>query len=197
MNSPVMFSRGRNTCAHQKTVQQRHQTQTLAARSSPRHRSLNPPELQGACDRRAPEQESVKGRQSAHVEEVEDGAELPHAAELPAGQLRGRLGLRHERRDHAALRRVVRAAAARRRRRGAAARALGRRRGRGFGLAVARAREARLPRGRLLLLCLRRRRRPLRRVPRRLLFLLLLLPLLQRSGRGAPAPAVRVGHGAI
>lgn len=130
------------------------------------------------------------------MEEVEDGAELPHAAELPAGQLRGRLGLRHERRDHAALRRLVRAAAAAARRRGAAARALWRRRGgRGFRLVVARAREARLPRGRLLLLLrlrLRRRRRPLRRLSRRLL-LFLLLPLLRGSRRGV----VRVRHGAI
>ena len=126
------------------------------------------------------------------MEEVEDGAELPHAAEPPAGQLRGRLGLRHERRDHAALRRVV---GARRRRRGAPARPLGRRRGRGLGLAVARAGQSHLPRGRLLLL--RRRRRPLPRLPRRRLRSLLLLPLLRGGGRCAVAGAAGFGHGVI
>jgi hypothetical protein len=124
------------------------------------------------------------------VEEVEHGAELPHAAEPPAGKLSRRLGLRHERRDHAALWRLVRAAGTRRRR-GTAARTLGRRRRRGFGLIVASARNARLPWGRLLL----RRRRRLRLLPRRLLFLL--LPLLRGSGRGASAYGVGVRHGAI
>lgn len=124
------------------------------------------------------------------MEEVEHGAELPHAAEPPAGKLSRRLGLRHERRDHAALWRLVRAAGTRRRR-GTAARTLGRRRRRGFGLIVASARKARLPWGRLLL----RRRRRLRLLPRRLLFLL--LPLLRGSGRGASTSAVGVGHGAI
>jgi hypothetical protein len=41
------------------------------------------------------------------VEEVEDGGELPHAAQPPPRQLGGRLRLHHERRHHAVLRRHV------------------------------------------------------------------------------------------
>jgi hypothetical protein len=126
------------------------------------------------------------------VEEVEDGGELPHASEPPPRQLRGRLGLRDERRHDAALRRLVRAGAARR---GAAARSL-RRPGwrRGPGLVVARARQARLPRGRRLLLLRWRRNRlwlrlHLLRLP------LLLLPL---CGRSAAVPvAAGPGHGNV
>jgi hypothetical protein len=137
------------------------------------------------------EHERVGGARDAHVEEVEDGGELPHASEPPPRQLRGRLGLRDERRHDAALRRLVRAGAARR---GAAARSL-RRPGwrRGPGLVVARARQARLPRGRRLLL-LRRRHRSRSQLRLHLLRLphFLLLPLC--GGCAAVLLAAGVEH---
>jgi hypothetical protein len=41
------------------------------------------------------------------MEEVEDGGELPHNAQPPPRQLGGSLGLHHERRHHAVLRRLI------------------------------------------------------------------------------------------
>jgi hypothetical protein len=113
------------------------------------------------------------------VEEVEDGGELPHAAQSPPRQLSGRRRFLHQRRYHAVLRRLVPRIPVpprpRRRRRG---RGCGRERRR-VRTVVARAREPSPPRGqrrgvlprngplrRRLLLILRRGGRRHRQRPR-------------------------------